>query len=286
MFNFTDREKTNEAIQTEQKGLTYNTETLENLINKDTDQDGVLDWEERLWGTDGTKKDTDSDGIPDNLAIEKLKTEQGESSLSNEENQNTENLTETDKFSRELFSTIATLSQNGEIDQATIDKLSSSLAEQIKNPTIQKIFLLSDLKIIKDDPKTMEQAVKNYDDGLNNIYKKHPTNRTVMEVLQDFIIDENNVNIAALEELDPINMQVKGIMDDLVKMSVPQSIASLHLDVINGLERLYENINNIKLFETDVVVALGAISQYQTNTDLLEKVATNLTNTIKQKLSN
>ena len=61
---------------TEEMGLIYGNEILENLITRDTDLDGVLDWEEGLWGTDPTKKDTNDDGVFDGVEIAKLKTAQ------------------------------------------------------------------------------------------------------------------------------------------------------------------------------------------------------------------
>ena len=267
-----------------QEGLVYNTETLGDIINKDTDGDGILDWEENLWGTSPTEKET-TPGTLDSVAIEELKAQKVERAELEEgfENPDTENLTQTERFSRELFSTISALSQNGPLDQATVDELGNALAEKINNPSVQKVFLLSDLKIIQDDGY---QSIKNYDDTLNSIYQKYPVERTVMDVLQDFVADEENVDTAVLLELDPINVRVQGIIEDMTRMDVPQSLARLHLDVINGLQRLSENIDNIKFFDTDVIIALGAISQYETNTDFLVEVMTDLTDAISQKLSN
>ena len=41
----------------QKNGLTYGNITIKDLVNKDTDGDGILDWEEGLWGTDPTKKE-------------------------------------------------------------------------------------------------------------------------------------------------------------------------------------------------------------------------------------
>src|SRR3989344_5993332 len=38
------------------KGLTVENPTLNDLIQKDSDNDSVADWEENLWGTDKNKK--------------------------------------------------------------------------------------------------------------------------------------------------------------------------------------------------------------------------------------
>ena len=56
----------------QENGLTYGNLTIKDLVNKDTDRDGILDWEEGLWGTDPTKKETTL-GTPDKVAIENLK---------------------------------------------------------------------------------------------------------------------------------------------------------------------------------------------------------------------
>jgi flagellar basal body-associated protein FliL len=47
----------NKAVQevNQNPGLTYDNEIVGNLVNRDTDGDGIPDWEEGLWGTDPTK---------------------------------------------------------------------------------------------------------------------------------------------------------------------------------------------------------------------------------------
>ncbi|MEK9181661.1 MAG: hypothetical protein AAB786_01445 [Patescibacteria group bacterium] len=271
---------------TEEMGLIYGNEILENLITRDTDLDGVLDWEEGLWGTDPTKKDTNDDGVFDGVEIAKLKTAQEDYIFDGElggDTSETGELTETDKFSREFFSTVTTLNQSGVIDQATMDKLGESLAEKIKNSAPRKIFLLSDLKIIEDGSL---QAIKNYNNALDNIRKKYPVETNAMDILQKFIVDENTVDVAVLSELDPIIEQTEKIVNELAKMSIPESIAPLHLDFLNGIERLVENLNDIQLYEVDVILALSAISQYEENITTLESANNELVKILQQKLSN
>lgn len=269
----------------QENGLIYNNITIEDLVNKDADGDGILDWEESLYGLDPTKKET-TPGIPDNSAINKLKsrTDQNEQGLPLLKNSEViENLTQTDKFSRELFATVAAASQNGIIDQATIDALSVSLADRIQNSPPRKIFLIFDIKIIDDNTV---QAFTNYDNALNSIFEKYKMSYRVVDVLQKFIIDENNVDVSILTKLDPIIKQLNKIIDASVKISVPQSISDLHLNVINAIQRLVENLNDIKLYDTDPIMTVGAISQYENNSVLLESATKDLTNAIEQKLNN
>src|SRR3989344_5074062 len=271
--------------QANQEGLAFGNETLESQVNKDTDGDGILDWEETLWGTNPLKKDTNDNGTGDDVEVAKMKAAQG-MSVDGEMNlggENTETLTETDKFAREFFSTVATLNQAGEIDQTTIDKLGQSLNEHIQNTPPRKIFLLSELQIAKDDSK---QAVTNYANALNNIQIKSPANYTVIDVLQKFFIDENNVDINALSELDLIVENMSETVAAMVKISVPQSLATQHLAVVNILEKILENIGDIRLYESDTIVALSAIAQYESNTTIMESSIDSLFAIIQQKLSN
>lgn len=266
-------------------GLTYESVAIADLINKDTDQDGLLDWEEGLWGTDPTKAET-TPGTPDSIVIEKLKgeqansVEQGESLLNSGEK---ENLTETDMFSRELFSTVATLSQAGSLDEATIEKITSSLAERMQNSAPRKVFTSADIKIINDESF---QAIKNYNYALRDIYTKFQTKEGAVKVLQEFTADGNTVNLDALKKLDPIIEQTNKILAGIAQTPVPQTLSLLHLNLLNSLERLNENYSDIRLYDTDVIVSLSAMIQYGQNTVILETAASNLTKAIKQKWQN
>jgi hypothetical protein len=267
----------------QENGLTYGNATIEELVNKDTDGDGIPDWEERLYGLDPTKKET-TPGISDSTALSKLQIEKGEGTsginggvISTEP----EKLTQTEQFSRELFATVAASSQNGTMDQATIDALGSSLAEKIEKPVVRKVFTTSDLKIINDDSV---QSVKKYNKTMDDIHVKYPIKGSIIGILQKFVADQNNLNVSALADLDPIITQMKNIIKDGAKMSVPQSLVSLHLDFLNAGERVVENLNDVQLFESDPILAMGAIIQYNANATSLEMAAIRLKNTIEQKI--
>jgi len=272
----------NSVIGHQASGLVYDSSTtIEDLVNRDTDGDGIPDWEESLYGLDPTKKET-TPGTPDSVAIEKLKAQQtaetnGQTSTGTED---TTNLTQTDKFSREFLATVSTLNQNGTLDDATVEKLSSSLADNIKNSAPRKVYTLADIKITNDSTQT----IKKYSDVFESLAPKNPTKYTVLDVLQKFSADENNIDVSVLSELDPIIEQTNKIIAGMVKMEIPQSLAPLHLDVINGFERIAENLNDIKLYDTDVIAALSGMSKYNQNSTTLVSNITKLTDAITQKL--
>lgn len=263
-------------------GLAYDA-TIGDLVEKDTDGDTIPDWQEPLYGLDPTTKET-VPGTPDIATINKLRATQGEAAIGIN-GQNQENLTETDKFSRELFSAVASLSENGTLSQETADQISSSLADKIKNPAPEKVFDVSDIKIINDDSV---QAIKNYKDTMNNIQKKYPDKGNVLDILQRFVVDENSatVDTSVLPELDPIIKQTEDALNAILKVSVPQSLALWHLDLINAGEILIENEKNIQLFETDPILSLGAMSKYEENINSFQSALLILVNAVDKKLSN
>lgn len=269
----------------QETGLMYSDVTLKDLVNQDTDGDGILDWEEGLYGLDPTKKETNP-GTSDGVTINKLKGTQAESGEEVEEttpnNPQTENLTETDKFSRDLFATIASLNQNGVLDQTAIDTLSDSLVEKIRNPIVRKVFSVSDIKIIKDDST---QAVANYFNRMNGIQAKYPVEESVLDVLQKFIVDEENVDPSALAGLDSTIGQTEKIISDILKEQVPESLVALHLDLLNAGQRLLENVSDMKLFDTDPIMAMGAMSKYEENMNLFQSALVTLANAISKKLN-
>ena len=167
------------------------------------------------------------------------------------------------------------------MDQTTIDKISSSLNERIKNNIQRKVFTVSDIKIIKDDSVN---AIKKYYDTLNGIQKKYVGKNTVADILQRFIIDENNVDTSVLIELDPIIKQTSTMINEILKVSIPNSLSMLHLNFLNSGQGLLENISDMQFFDTDPVIAMGAMSKYEENLNSFQTALVSLINTIDQKL--
>src|ERR1035437_1204318 len=263
----------------QQNGLYSGSATVGELANKDTDGDGIPDWEEGLYGVDPTKKET-TPGIQDSVAIEKL-ISQNQIAQGTPLVKGPVNLTQTDKFSQDLIATVTTLSQNGAMDQTTADALGNSLISQIQNTPVRKVFLLIDLKTTKDDTSA---TVKKYADALAAIFQKNPTKYTILDILQKFSADVNNVDPSVLVELDPNIKQINGFIDGMIVLSVPQSLAFLHLGVLNGFEKIVKNLNDIKLYDTDPIVALSGMTKYSQNSTTLLADINMLASVVNQKL--
>jgi hypothetical protein len=279
------------GFNNKQSGLTYDpNETVSDLVNKDTDGDGIPDWQEILLGTDPNKAET-VPGVPDSVTVAKLKAQQtaGAVGQTPASSQDDSNLTQTDKFSREFLATVASLSESGAIDssgnmdQATVDKITSSLSDSVQNTPQRKIYTLSDIKVINDNSV---QAVKKYNSTLNSIIPKKVVKYGALDVFKKFAPDDtgNNTDPTVLPELDPIIQQMNDLMNEMIKTPVPQSLETLHLYTINSTEGVIENLTDVQLYNTDPIVAFSGMSKYNQDLTTMENCMQNLANAINQKL--
>lgn len=246
----------------------------------------MLDWEEALLGTDPTKRDSDDDGIADNIemaearaALEQEGNPYGEFGTAEEEN-----LSRTEEFSRELFATAASLSQVGEVEGGTADLLSESLVEEIQNEQPDKVYVLAEINVGSDNSSL---ATEKYIADINKIYTQYPSPQvTALDALSNFAGNGEAENVEALEDLRPLIEQTGNVIREMALMSVPSDLAALHLDVINSLQRLKENLEDILMFEFDPIVAMGGVGRYGENSLALEDALTKLGAEITKKLGN
>jgi hypothetical protein len=277
------------SLNHKKSGLVYDPNmTVADLVNKSTTGDGIPDWEKILLGLDPTKTEN-VPGVPDSVTIQKMEQEHASSEQTGANTEDTGNLTQTENFSKEFFATIAALEQsgaideNGNMDQATMDKLTSSLENSVQNSPQRKIYALSDIKIINDNSL---KAIKKYNSALNSVSPKNTIKYSVTDVFKKFAPDDtgNNANPAALSELDPIIKQMTDFLNGMVATSVPQSLASLHLNAINAIEGVIENLTDAQLYSTDPIIAFSGMSKYDKDSTAMMTALQNLANAIDQKL--
>ncbi len=247
--------------------------TLTDLIQKDTDGDGIPDWEEALWGTDPNKKVTFND-MPDATYIENKKKE-----LKIESSVNETKLTETEKFAREFFTSYSAMKSSGQIDNNTINTFSNALGQKIVDPTLIDRYGEADIKINALDNTSTKQKYyadiktlfKSYQgsgigDELNiisNNLTKNPEGKTI-----------NGVDQYA--KLSTIANAYQDFAKKTMELSVPQSLIEYHLRIANSANNTGISVLNMGKIVTDPIVGLSGLSQYQKYSDSLVKAVADL----------
>jgi len=247
----------------------------------DTDNDGLKDWEEDLWKTDKSDSDTDKDGVSDfeevrngrNPLVAGPNDILDPEEFRNKVNQAIESdLTETDKFSRLLFSKYISGMNDGPPNTAEYADFLIDYAIQAENGDIS-LKENSDFKIMADT----EQNMKNYGNALGKLIReqseKHKGNE--IEILESAINAESSKKMEGLNE--PI-ARYRGIEAGMAQMQVPQSFVSTHTKLTNLIGLMAFSVENMKYLLDDPVKGLGGVSMYPDSADLMARTMGELKN--------
>lgn len=250
---------------------------------KDTDGDGLKDWEETLWSTDIRKADTDGDGAGDGdeVKAERNPLIKGPNDKLNLNKQTgtqngttTVNLTETDKFARNFFTKYMELRKlsDGNISESERQLLITELAQAGALEIKAKVYTLDDMKYTTDG--NME-GMERYGHNLARIIiENSPQNpESELDILNEAITkDDPNV----LKRLDLIIKNYKNIIKLSSETPIPQNATELHLEYINSLSRVVLSIENMKKLYTDPILTFSSLEYYKQSAESLEVAVINL----------
>jgi len=255
------------------KPITY-VNSANSVLDKDSDGDGLKDWEEALWKTDPNNPDTDGDGTPDGEEIKlgRDPLKKGPDDKYNPDNflnnmnstgttGTTSPISETDAFSQAfLVKYLMLKQQNGNLDEASKQELVNALTSNMVKTDLPVIYKISDLKISED---TSSAALKKYSQKMNEIFNKkykNPTPGDEYYILEDAMV---NGKLERLTELKSMVEMYKNMQIDYLNVSVPKSIADYHLKFLNSLAGLERATGKFGNTEEDPLNGLLAIKEYQ-----------------------
>jgi len=256
----------NSFVALSKKGNLQNEKiTLNNLLQKDSDGDGVMDWEEALWGTDLNKKASFND-ISDSEYIknkrEELKISGGEG-LALEE----EGLTETDKFAQEFFASLSAMKQSGQIDQNTINSVSASLGQNIVDPSLIDKYSEKDIILDENDGGDMQRSYYTNAQKLLESYKEKGIGDE-LEIVSVIVGSENaQTSKDSIDKLTKIANAYQEFAEKMVELKVPESLAQYHIQIINNANNTGISVRNMIKVVDDPIVGLSGLSQYQQYSD-------------------
>jgi len=239
----------------------------------DTDNDGLKDWEERLWKTDSNDTDSDGDGTTDgeevlvnrdpavagpNDSLDQvaLSKNRGIKAIAEDKSLNV-----SESIGRSIFSSYLSSKTNGESQSDQLAALEVLLAEKL--PPAQN-YTLADLNISSANTK---EAYKLYGNALATALQSGET-----QTESELTIFARAVEKKDAEELAKLD----GVIDNLQKMTVgalavpvPKASSASHLDLILSLEAVKYDLEGMKLVFTDPALAFLALNSYQGNAEKL-----------------
>jgi hypothetical protein len=235
-------------------------------LTRDSDGDGVPDWEEILVGLDPHNPET-KPGVPDLVAFNKIKASIGNNLFDTQASQ----VTDTDKVSLAIYDDLSTNSvKNGGVSgtstaiatgQEILNYISARRAKIIKITT-------TDVNLVPDslDSNTKySNKMKSIFSNNNTVFKNAP------DALKGYLTGNTDRST-----IDPALAFLQKTIADLKAAPVPYSAKNLHLEVLNELQEIYQVINEYDPKNTDEITQVSTSSLIQDDIINLAKSVGNL----------
>jgi hypothetical protein len=240
------------------KGISKNTPatvTVGAIIQKDSNNNGIPDWEEYLWGLDPHTK-----GRENKEFIVSKKASGIQRGLYSSDD--SKSITENAMLSRQFFATIMSLQQTGQVDEETIQAISESIGKEIKTTPLKDAYS-KEMLTIKVDSIESDTA---YFVAFANLFKKYESRDVGKELT---IISQGIVNYdqQALSSVASIAIAYREFSEELIKIPVPSSASTIHLSLANNYEKTAQSIEGLMVVISDPIIGMRSLLNYKKYTD-------------------
>jgi hypothetical protein len=264
---FTRKHTNNVALVAKQQEAL--TSTISEINGKDSNGNGIADWEETLYGLNPEK-----DGAKNKAIIDAKKKELGQTEIL----QSSPALNETEKFSREFFATIMALQQAGTLTPEAIAGLATSLSNSIAGSSKDAYKTSYTSANVKTVPASTSATTK-YLTALGVILKKYKDQDIGVE-MQSIAIALSNNDPRPLLALPDIATSYTNLTKALIALPVPTSLSGTHLILITSTDIIAKTLPDIKQILANPLLALPALAEYSKQNALFTKTLLNLTGTL------
>ncbi|MFA6251246.1 MAG: hypothetical protein WC603_01305 [Candidatus Paceibacterota bacterium] len=232
--------------------------TVGGLIQKDSNNNGIADWEEYLWGLNPNKNGQENKEFI--MSKKEVLANGGDLALFDD----SKAITENEILSRELFATIISLQQTGELNEGTIQSISEAIGQKIEAAPIPDIYT-QDMLILKQDSQD-ENA--NYFTAFTVLAIKYQDEDIGSELT---LISQGlgNNDPQALYAARTVASAYRAFGQELIKTPVPYGASSINLSLANNYEKVAQSIEGLSQILSDPIMGMRAIVNYKKYTDAI-----------------
>ena len=237
--------------------------TVSDLLIQDSNNNGIADWEESLWGLDPK-----GDGAKNKAIIDQKKLSANGGVASGDTSTN-----ETDKFSQTLLSTILALRQSGSLTEESLAKIAASVADGVDAKHTNAVtYSRSDMTISSKSPAAAKAA---YAAALKKAIDQYAGVGFGNELT---IIAEglNGGGAEVLKELQPISDAYIALAKKIIAIPTPAAVTQNALDLANATAQMGASLAQAQNIYTDAITGMVGIDDYAKANTLSENAAKTL----------
>lgn len=222
--------------------------TVGDIVNQDSNGNGIPDWEEKLWGLDPTILYTN--GVSNEQIINSKKKNLGI------QNATGESLDDTDRLARELFTLTAALGQSEEIDSQTLAAISAKLASSLNIKQVNNQYSLKDIQTVQ----TSTSSLNTYYASMKKVISKYDTNTADIEVLVNALQNDGVGDLSVLKESAVIYQK---LAKELLTLKVPLGLSRDHLALVNSFSGIGTSFTFMTELSDNSLLSLVGIAVYK-----------------------
>lgn len=238
--------------------------TLGELQTKDSNNNGVYDWEERLYGLDPLVNGEENKKLVEEKREILRKSGEG-TSFNNQDSS-------TSSFASEFLGAITSLATTGALNEDTLSNISNSISTKFTTQTTDGFYKREDLNIVKDNAITKQNYLILSQKALETGGVQDALGEEIYFISNSL---ENNDPVM-LAPLDNIASAYKEFGEMLVKVPVPETFAKDHAVIVNSSRYISEALLKIQKLYADPVIAIDGFAEYNTHYILLNRALDNL----------
>ncbi len=232
--------------------------TVGGIIQKDSNDNGIADWEEYLWGLNPNKNGDENKAF----ILEKKKSLLQNSEITNPDDSAL--ITENEMLSREFFATIISLQQTGNLNEESMQSISESIGQTVEAKPLENIYSQDQITMVTDS----ETANKNYYASFVALANKYENNDIGSELT---LISQGigNNDPQALFAAKTVASAYRSFGQELLTIKTPGAIANIHLSLANNYEKTAQSIEDLTQILIDPIIGMRAIINYKQYSDAL-----------------
>lgn len=231
------------------------------IIEKDSDGDGLLDWEETLWGTDPFLIDSDGDGILDGEYVASRKKDKVP-----EEIVNFEDLNFTSQFSRTFFGEYLQYQSDGELTDSEKNALVARLSNSV-SADLPPAFSASSVQVVPASEESLRAYVLAIALSIQEATPRG-VSRSELDLLEDALV-ENRPEL--FSDITKIAEGYASLKQALAEVKTPSTLRANHANLITAVERLSLIIEAFSNAQTDAIYALAVLPEYSVEVERLSE---------------
>ncbi len=236
----------------------------------DTDGDSIKDWEELLRGTDPAMPDTDGDGTRDGdeIALARDPLRQGPDDAAEVSriippdfslvmDEDTDNLTKS--LSQNLFASyIGTFGKDLQGDPYTQQRVASDLLSKVTLDPRGVVYQSGDLPLVGDKP----EFVRTFGNEIIRVVGRHrEASFATAAIALAGVVDTGGAG--SVEDLISVGEAYDALVDDLLLVPTPSSLAPLYAETLTSLSRTAGAFQDLATIFDDPLRALAGLRAYQ-----------------------